>query len=344
MGSMRHAELKREGKKIADFDLYSLLARGDMSQDVPLASGDVLYIPAIGPVVALTGSVERPAIYEMSAGETVGDLIRYAGGASALASAQRIAIDRIENHTSRFTVEIAFDTAGLATPLSSGDILRVFPMIPDFTNTVTLRGSIANSGRFSWHQGMRLSDVIPDRNALVSRSYWWRRAQLGIPVPKFKPLPSLNTLHQSATPVDVILQQVRRVPGEKMELARIAAGNIRREACSRFFACRVNQEANAGRWFRAGRQRGGRNDPARSGNGLELCRHRAHQPGDIENIAHSLQSRPTRQRTRQFPEHRVERRRCGDLFLRVRHTTAPGAADKICPASGRNPQCGCLQR
>src|SRR6185437_12586037 len=50
-----------------------------------------------------------------------------------------------------------------------------------------LRGNVANPGRFSWHQGMRLSDLIPDQDSLESRDYWWKRGHLGLPTPEFEP-------------------------------------------------------------------------------------------------------------------------------------------------------------
>src|SRR5277367_2815090 len=65
-GTMRAIQLKREGKVITTFDLYDLLIRGDKSKDARLLPGDVIFIPAVGPQVALTGSVRKPAIYELS--------------------------------------------------------------------------------------------------------------------------------------------------------------------------------------------------------------------------------------------------------------------------------------
>jgi protein involved in polysaccharide export with SLBB domain len=50
-----------------------------------------------------------------------------------------------------------------------------------------LRGDVANSGRFAWHPGMHLSDLIPDRDSLISRDYWWKRSHLGLPTPEFEP-------------------------------------------------------------------------------------------------------------------------------------------------------------
>ena len=64
-GSLRHILLRRNGATIADFDMYDLLVNGDKSHDVPLLPGDVVYIPPVGPQVAVYGSVRSPAIYEL---------------------------------------------------------------------------------------------------------------------------------------------------------------------------------------------------------------------------------------------------------------------------------------
>jgi protein involved in polysaccharide export with SLBB domain len=63
---------------------------------------------------------------------------------------------------------------------------------------VTLRGNVANPGRFSWHDGMHLSDLIPDRDSLLSRDYWWKRSHLGLPAPEFEP--AISTIGNGQRP------------------------------------------------------------------------------------------------------------------------------------------------
>lgn len=52
---------------VSQFDLYDLLLKGDKSADLLLQSGDVVFVPAAGPQVAIHGSVKAPAIYELKA-------------------------------------------------------------------------------------------------------------------------------------------------------------------------------------------------------------------------------------------------------------------------------------
>jgi protein involved in polysaccharide export with SLBB domain len=186
-GSMRHIQLKRGSVTVTDFDLYDLLLNGDKSKDAHLLPGDVIFIPAVGPQVALAGSVRKPAIYELSGPTTIGNLLGYAGGRPAVADSSRVSIERIAASRDRQAMEISLDEAGLATVLQDGDFVRVLSIVPRFSKTVTLRGNLANPGRFAWRPGMHLSELIPDTESLLTRNYWWRRAQLGLPAPEFQP-------------------------------------------------------------------------------------------------------------------------------------------------------------
>ena len=186
-GSLRNIEVRRNGQTITHFDLYDLLIFGDMSKDAPLLPGDVIYIPPVGPQVAISGDVHVPAIYELKGTTTVEESLRYAGGLSATASLLRASLERLDVQKSRTVLDVSLQGPGLATPVQQADILRVLPISPQFQNTVTLRGNVAETGRFSWHPGMKLSDIIPDSQSLITRDYWERRNQLGIPGPEFKP-------------------------------------------------------------------------------------------------------------------------------------------------------------
>jgi protein involved in polysaccharide export with SLBB domain len=187
-GSLRHILVNRDGKTLADFDLYALLIHGDKSKDVRLQAEDVLYFPTSGPQVAITGSIRNPGIYELNGAETIGDLIDMAGKTTAMASGARISLDRVDQRQYRQAMEFGFDAAGLAAPLDDGDILRISPIVPAYEKTVTLRGNLANPGRFGWRPGMHLSDLIPDRDSLLNRDYWWKRSHLGLPSPEFEPM------------------------------------------------------------------------------------------------------------------------------------------------------------
>ena len=191
-GSLRDIELRRNGQTITHFDLYDLLIFGDMSKDASLLPGDVIYIPPVGAQVAISGNVRIPAIFELKGTTSVEQALRFAGGLSATASTLRASLERLEDHKNRTVLDISLQGAGLQTTLQPADLLRVLPISPGFQNTVTLRGNVAETGRFSWHPGMKLSEIIPDSKSLITRDYWERRNQLGVPGPEFKPEYSTN--------------------------------------------------------------------------------------------------------------------------------------------------------
>ena len=61
--------------------------------------------------------------------------------------------------------EFTLDAAGLGRELKDGDLVRVYALSPKFENAVTLRGAVANPVRYPWRDGMRVRDIIPDRDA-----------------------------------------------------------------------------------------------------------------------------------------------------------------------------------
>jgi len=194
-GSLRDIQVRRDGQIITDFDFYDLLIKGDKSKDVRLQPGDVLYLPHVGPLVAVSGSVNSPAIYEIKEGSNLGDLITIAGDLSTVADSSKITIDRLVDHQARQTLEFPYDDQSRTQPLKDGDIVHVFSIVPRFENTVTLRGNVANPGRYPWKPGMRIRDLIPDAQALLTRRYWRNRAGIVNGLETEYPVPA--TLPQS---------------------------------------------------------------------------------------------------------------------------------------------------
>ncbi|HEY7335878.1 MAG TPA: SLBB domain-containing protein [Bryobacteraceae bacterium] len=192
-GSMRRIQLKRGSQVETEFDLYDLLLRGDKSKDARLQPGDVVYVPPVGAQIAVAGSVANPAIYEMKDEKTVGDVIEMAGGLSAVADAGRATLESIKSRSARETLELALGSNGLRTRAGDGDVLRVMAVTPRIENAITLRGNVANPGRFAWREGMRLRDIIPDKESLVTRDYWKKRNLLGFTPPDPATLPLRQT-------------------------------------------------------------------------------------------------------------------------------------------------------
>lgn len=188
-GSMRHIQLKRDGKVIVDFDLYDLLQRGDKSKDVQLLPGDVIYIPPVGPQVAVAGSVNEPAIYELRSADnsTVGEVLELAAGLTNVASGESVRLERVDDHRMRSIAQVTLDAQGRATVLHDGDLLELVAVVSQFKDAVTLRGNVASPGRYTWKAGMHVLDLLPNKDALITRDYWLKRSQLGQPLLTYVP-------------------------------------------------------------------------------------------------------------------------------------------------------------
>jgi protein involved in polysaccharide export with SLBB domain len=178
-GSMRKLSLRRDGKVVAELDVYDFLVTGDKSKDLQLRAGDVVVFQSVGPRVALTGATETPAIYELRGPqESVRDVLRYAGGAPVLANPNRAQLERIDpsqSRAARFVETFRLDPAGLDKPMRDGDVLTLLAISPEFANAVTLKGHVAQPLRYPYRPGMRIRDLIPDREALISPDFYRRK-------------------------------------------------------------------------------------------------------------------------------------------------------------------------
>jgi protein involved in polysaccharide export with SLBB domain len=172
-GSMRRVQLKRGNQTVVDFDLYAFLAKGLKQGDEKLLDGDVIVIPAATGYVAISGAVATPAIYELkSERETIEDVIALAGGITTTGQRtqvrlERIAASKVQNE-SRTVESLTLNTAGLKTAMRAGDSVFIPTLIPGFSNAVTLRGNVSQTQRQPWVDGMRLRDLIPNFESLVS--------------------------------------------------------------------------------------------------------------------------------------------------------------------------------
>jgi protein involved in polysaccharide export with SLBB domain len=188
-GSMRHIQLKRSGKVVVDFDLYDLLQHGDKSNDVQLLPGDVIYIPPVGPQVAAAGSVNAPAIYELKSANstTMADVLALAAGLTNVASGEKVRLERVDERRLRSIIEVPLDAQGRSTLLQDGDLLELVAVASQYKDAITLRGNVANPGRYTWKPGMRVRDLLPNKDALITRDYWLKRSQLGQPMLTYIP-------------------------------------------------------------------------------------------------------------------------------------------------------------
>lgn len=175
-GSFRSIQVRRNGALISDFDSYDLLLRGDKSKDVVLQNEDVIYIAPVGPQVALTGSVNAEAIYEAKPGESVGEMLRYAGGVSTLGDPTRTIVSRLSELDGRGWVQLSLADAN-AGPVTGGDILR-FLSVADYARPlerqnilVTIEGQVGKPGHYYLPANSTMADALAMAGGLSGRAF-----------------------------------------------------------------------------------------------------------------------------------------------------------------------------
>lgn len=144
IGSLRDVRLIRGGKRIATFDVYDFILKGEGPEGVTLEEGDVVSVPAYESLVDLSGNVKRPMVYEMREGETLGDLISYAGGFASDAYREGLRLVRRNGREYKvFTVD--GDEYG-SFALRDGDAVSVGAMLDRFENRIEVRGAVYRPG------------------------------------------------------------------------------------------------------------------------------------------------------------------------------------------------------
>lgn len=175
-GSFRKVELRRAGKPISSFDFYDLLLKGDKSADKALQAEDVIHIGAVGAQVALVGSVNKPAIFEMKAGETLEDLLLMAGGFTAVADRSRLTIEHVDARSDSRITELSLPQQGTQKP-RSGDLLRAYSAVdatlPQYKQNkrVRVEGEVQHPGEFILPAKSNIADAIQAAGGLTRDAY-----------------------------------------------------------------------------------------------------------------------------------------------------------------------------
>lgn len=161
IGSLREITVKRAGKTVAEFDLYDLLLRGDLRQDVNLQHGDVVFIAPVRALAEVRGEVKRPAIYEVKASDTLGDLLSMAGGAKAGAFPRAAVLERFNQQNLRDlqNLDLTVNT-DRNLKAQAGDVLRIGTASGRVENQLTLAGAVVRPGFYAWRDGIRLNQLL----------------------------------------------------------------------------------------------------------------------------------------------------------------------------------------
>jgi len=175
-GSFRTISLQRNGRTITTLDLYDLLLNGDKSNDVVLQNEDVIFIGPVGNQVAITGSVNNRGIFEMVPGESLDDLLRYAGGPSSVADRDRLLVANVSNINQSGWQSLTWAEA-LTTAPEAGGIVRVLSAVglsqplERQAVLVTIEGEVERPGNYYLRPGSTMADLIAQAGAYTPRAY-----------------------------------------------------------------------------------------------------------------------------------------------------------------------------
>jgi polysaccharide biosynthesis/export protein len=175
-GSMRMVKHFRGDRLVQTVDLYDLLLHGVKSGIEHLENGDTVMVPPIGPQVTVEGMVRRPAVYELLDEKSLAQVLELAGGELPTAALRHIEVERVVAHEKRTMLSVDIPEAGSEESIEKqldsfqvqdGDRIRIFPIEPYNQNVIYLDGHVARPGRYSYHSGMRVTDLIESYKDLL---------------------------------------------------------------------------------------------------------------------------------------------------------------------------------
>ena len=155
-GSYREINLIRDNKVIETLDIYDLLIDGKYSLKKRLRSGDIVFVEPRKNIVAIDGAIKRPAKYEITDNQFLGDVMRYANGMKRTADIQNISLERILDGTLK-TIPIMNQKQFDSIKPVDGDLIyiREFPF-----RQAKISGAVKKPGSYTMAAGETLDDLI----------------------------------------------------------------------------------------------------------------------------------------------------------------------------------------
>ena len=162
IGTLRNIKLYRGGKLFSEVDVYDYILNGKSEGDIALRDGDLIAVAPYNNLVEISGEVRRPMFYELRAGETVEDLIGYAGEFTSEANRNMVSVTRRQGGEYKsFTVD-GKQLAGFA--LEDGDVVSVAGSIDRHENRVEIMGAVYRAGYYA------IDDNVKSVKQLIARA------------------------------------------------------------------------------------------------------------------------------------------------------------------------------
>jgi polysaccharide biosynthesis/export protein len=195
-GSLRVLQHKRGNDLVQDVDVYDLLLHGVKGDMERLENGDTVMVPPLGPQITIEGMVRRPAIYELKDEKSLAEALALAGGLLPSATLRHIEVQRTVAHDKQtmLSLDIPQDnpkdevTKNLESfQIQDGDKIRIFPIAPYTQDVVYLEGHVIRPGKYSFREGMRVTDLIGSYKDLLPEPALQYGEIIRLSLPDYRP-------------------------------------------------------------------------------------------------------------------------------------------------------------
>jgi protein involved in polysaccharide export with SLBB domain len=179
-GSIRMLRHYRGSQLVEAMDVYDLLLHGVRRGGQGLQAGDTIQVPPLGPEITVEGMVRRPAIYELNGETRLAEILELAGGVLTSGTLRHIEVERVLAHQSRTMLQLDLpeenneentqDKANQTLAdfeVQDRDKILISPILPYSEKTVYLDGHVFHPGKYAYHDGMRLTDLIHSYSDLL---------------------------------------------------------------------------------------------------------------------------------------------------------------------------------
>jgi len=168
-GSFRQIEIIRNNRVIRHLDLYDFLVKGDQKDNISLQDQDIIRVPTYRIRVEMTGEVKHPALFEVLPGETLSDVLQFAGGFTEQAYMSVIKVSQISDQQRRITDVVESDYKNYI-PLR-GDIYTVGRILNRYENRITINGAVFRPGQYELQKGLTLTQLIQKATGLKEDAF-----------------------------------------------------------------------------------------------------------------------------------------------------------------------------
>jgi len=169
LGSVRNIYIKRDGKTVDSLDVYQFLFNPTRSQDIYMQDGDYLFVPPAKHIIEVKGAVNRPYTYEAKTGESIAELIKYAGGYTTNAFTDVLTLMRIDYNAVKVN-DVHKDHIN-STIVQNGDEIVVNTISNKLSNVVSVKGSVGVSGDYEFIQGDHLLDLLQKAKCIAEKTF-----------------------------------------------------------------------------------------------------------------------------------------------------------------------------